>query len=49
MLMPCLLQASSKANLEAALSLAQQGENRSQRLQQDAQRLQNELHKLQVR
>ena len=49
MLMTCQLQASSKADLEAALSTAQQGENRSQGLQQDVQRLQNKLHKLQVR
>ena len=46
--MACPLQASSKADLETALSQAQQDGNRSQRLQQDIQRLQSELHKLQV-
>lgn len=48
MLMSRLLQASAKADLETALSYAQQGNNQSQRLQQDVQRLQNELQKLQV-
>lgn len=43
-----LLQASVKADLEAALADAQQQEGRSQRLQQDMQRLQTELQKLQV-